>query len=559
MIVPIQHVDVICPLAEKEATLSALRDLKAVHLDLASGVSPEVQTLRGEASRALTAVSLIRRARQEVEIDDATQWNKATVQDVLAWDAEIAALKDRMGTLAGLIQKYAPYGDFDPELVKKIRAAGVDLSQVAELPEVLPPKRLSALQAEKAQAEARKAELTAQIAQADEKPILTAFPELEDRIAFAEARRLMSAHGELAVISGWIPEPRVAALRDAAKVSGWGLLLRKPAEDELPPTLLEPPKAFKPLVAIFKALGISPAYNEADVSVPFMCYFSLFFAMLVGDGAYGLIFLALTLLGWKKTAGHRSPVAKSWLVLMTVFSSATVVWGLLSNTWFGAGLPCCKNWVTVQWLADPSYRHMMLLCFTIGVSHLMIARIWNGICLINDTKCLAEFGWAGILLYMYFVTNTIVGIFPGVPMPLHIVMGVSVLLVACFSLKKNELKTRGAELGMLPLTIISSLGDIISYVRLFAVGLASVKVAENFNSMALSFMAGEHAWYVTALAAVGMVLVLLVGHGMNIAMAALSVLVHAVRLNTLEFSNHKGVSWSGYFYSPFQKRAGNNC
>ena len=238
---------------------------------------------------------------------------------------------------------------------------------------------------------------------------------------------------------------------------------------------------------------------------------------------------------------------------MTVFSFATVVWGVLSNTWFGAGIPWCADWPTVKWLADPSYRNMMLLCFTIGVSHLMVARIWNGVCKFPDSTSLAEFGWAGVLLLMYLVTNSIVGIFPGVPQWGFWVGGVSIALIFLFTVKPSELKTRGAELGMLPLNIMSALGDIISYVRLFAVGLASVKVAENFNSMATGLVAGEQSWWVTALMAIAMVAILLIGHGLNLAMAGLSILVHAVRLNTLEFSNHKGVSWAGYAFCPFRR------
>jgi V/A-type H+-transporting ATPase subunit I len=298
--------------------------------------------------------------------------------------------------------------------------------------------------------------------------------------------------------------------------------------------------------ALFSGLGIAPAYTEADVSVPFMCYFSLFFAMLVGDGAYGAIFLAGTL-------AMRKKLPRSWFTLLTVFSSATVLWGLLSNTWFGAGIPWCADWPTVKWLADPSYHNMMLLCFTIGVSHLMLARIWNGVCKAPDSTCVAEFGWAGILLFMYLVTNSIVGIFSGIPHWGFWVLGVSIVAVFGFSVKPSELKTRGAELGMLPLNVMSALGDIISYVRLFAVGLASVKVAENFNSMATGLISAENAWWMNALMCIAMVAILVVGHALNLAMAGLSILVHAVRLNTLEFSNHKGVSWSGYEYRPFKR------
>jgi len=106
---------------------------------------------------------------------------------------------------------------------------------------------------------------------------------------------------------------------------------------------------------------------------------------------------------------------------------------------------------------------------------------------------------------------------------------------------------------MLPLNIMSALGDIISYVRLFAVGLASVKVAENFNSMAIGLFENADAWWVKALMAIAMVAVLAFGHVLNLMMAGLSILVHAVRLNTLEFSNHKGITWSGLAFSPFRK------
>ena len=151
------------------------------------------------------------------------------------------------------------------------------------------------------------------------------------------------------------------------------------------------------------------------------------------------------------------------------------------------------------------------------------------------------------------MSNSIVGIFDGIPKWSFWMFGVSLVLVFGFTLKGNELKTRGVELGMLPLNIMSALGDVISYVRLFAVGLASVKVAENFNNMALSIFNCTDMVWLKPITAVGMILVLLVGHGLNFAMAGLSILVHAVRLNTLEFSNHKGVTWAGYAFSPFRR------
>ena len=543
MIVKMLHLDLVCLSAEKEKTLTQLRDLGAVHLDLSSAQGATVAAAKGAAADAEKAVRLILKSRgKEKDVNI----HERSVAEILAIDADRETLKAAKDELERTIRTYEPYGDFDPELAEQLLKNVEGLRDVVPLPEKLPPMRLSKMREKLDRIENRITIDIAKIAGSDESVILKNYPALADKIAFESAKELVGEQGELAYVSGWIPATGRGAFAAAAAEMGWGTLLREPADGEIPPTLVEPPKMFRPMKALFSGLGIAPAYTEADVSVPFMCYFSLFFAMLVGDGAYGAIFLAGTL-------AMRKKLPRSWFTLLTVFSSATVLWGLLSNTWFGAGIPWCADWPTVKWLADPSYHNMMLLCFTIGVSHLMLARIWNGVCKAPDSTCVAEFGWAGILLFMYLVTNSIVGIFPGIPKWGFWVLGVSIVAVFGFSVKPSELKTRGAELGMLPLNVMSALGDIISYVRLFAVGLASVKVAENFNSMATGLVSSENALWLNALMCVAMVAILVVGHALNLAMAGLSILVHAVRLNTLEFSNHKGVSWSGYAFNPFKK------
>ena len=550
MIVKMLHLDLVCLSAEKEKTVTQLRDLGAVHLDLSSAQGATVAAAKGAAADAEKSVRLILKARgKEKDVNI----HERSVAEILAIDADRETLKGAKDELERTIRTYEPYGDFDPELAEQLLKDVEGLRDVVPLPEKLPPMRLSKMREKLDRIENRITIDVAKLAGSDEKAILKKYPALADKIAFESAKELVGEQGELAFVSGWIPVTRSDAFLSAVRENGWGALLREPADGEIPPTLIEPPKLFRPVTAVFSGLGIAPAYTESDVSVPFFCYFTIFFAMLVGDGGYGALILALTIFGWFKTRNQRTLVAKSWLTLLTVFSSATVLWGLLSNTWFGAGIPWCADWPTVKWLADPSYKNMMLLCFTIGVSHLMIARIWTGITIINDRRCLAQFGWAGVVLFMYLVTNSIVGIFSGIPTWAFWMFGVSLVLVFGFTLKGDELKTRGVELGMLPLNIMSALGDVISYVRLFAVGLASVKVAENFNDMALSIFNCTDMVWLKPVTAIGMILVLLIGHGLNFAMAGLSILVHAVRLNTLEFSNHKGVTWAGYAFSPFRK------
>ena len=547
MIVRMKHLDLVCVAAEKEATLERLRALGAVHLDLGVATGVAVAAAKGEIEDAEKAVRLILKARGK---DFSEEIRPRTVAEVLALDDDRATLITEKERLEREVKTYAPYGDFDPELAKKLVDRGIDLKD--DLPAKLPEMRLSKMQEKLKRVENRIAIDTAKLAMSDEQTILGNYPALRERMEFEQAKELMSAKGAVAVVSGWVPETAVGGLASAAHDSGWGVLLREPAEGEVPPTLIDPPKFVKPVKALFEGLGIAPAYDEADVSVPFMCYFSLFFAMLVGDGAYGVIFLVATLFGWHKLTRFgqamtpQAVATRSWLKLMTVFSLATIAWGALSNTWFGVGIPWCRDWPTVRWLsgadapAGHEYDNMMFLCFTIGVSHLMLARLWNGVSRLNDRSCLGEFGWAGIVLFMYILTNSIVGIFGGVPTWAFGMFGISFLTVF--------IQAKGMDKGMLFLNAMSVLGDIISYVRLFAVGLASVKVAENFNSMALDL--GLPIW----IKWLPVVLIMAIGHGLNLAMAGLSVLVHAVRLNTLEFSNHKGVSWAGYAFRPFMNR-----
>ncbi len=97
----------------------------------------------------------------------------------------------------------------------------------------------------------------------------------------------------------------------------------------------------------------------------------------------------------------------------------------------------------------------------------------------------------------------------------------------------------------MPLAIVRAFSDLVSYIRLFAVGYATLVVAVSFNTMALDLKDSGIAGFFAA------VLVVVLGHGMNLALASMGVLVHGIRLNMLEFSSHLGMEWSGTRYRPF--------
>ena len=183
MIVRMQHLDLVCVAADRERTLERLRALGAVHLDLASAGGVSVQTAKGEIEEAEKAVRLILKARGKAT---GLEIRPKTVSEILALDADRATLLSEKERLEREIKVYAPYGDFDPALAKKILDRGIDLAD--RLPAKLPDMRLSKTQEKLARVENRVAVDTAKIAGADDRAILAKHPALCDRLAFEQAK-----------------------------------------------------------------------------------------------------------------------------------------------------------------------------------------------------------------------------------------------------------------------------------------------------------------------------------------------------------------------------------
>jgi V/A-type H+-transporting ATPase subunit I len=609
MIVPMKHLTLLCVANSREQTLDTLRSRGFVHLNIEHVASERFHdahaklaqsqkaqhiidaAIAGKPVPAVHASGLTHTPEQlvaiEARINSPLPTISGTEEEQIASVVHLAEIRqtlvNKADILAREIARIKPFGSFDVTLSAKLVSHGIAVTlfrcqgpvtvpthycalegktaycvQIGkpELPEhaeiiPLPDTPLATLEAEEAKMLSCADAIGRLLKEATStKTFLAAHEQLlKDQCVFVEASDTMQAQGAVVWITGWCPADQAEDLLKTAKQQAWGIMLRDPEPSEQVPTLLRPLRWLQPMLTLFKALGISPAYNEADVSLPFFAFFSIFFAMLVGDGGYGFIILALAL--WGRTKVKANPVARAPFTLLTVFSIATIIWGALSNTWFGAHPAALSNTVS-RWLTLPGGKgdsNMMLICFTLGVFHLSVARVWNAIVLFPDSKFLAQVGWVGVIWFMYFLSGSIVGVLP-MPLAMKIVFGVSILLIVLFMLKKSELKSGAADLGMLPLNIISCLGDVISYVRLFAVGLAGVKVAENFNEMAISLDLPIY------LKIIPVVLILILGHALNFAMAGLSVLVHAVRLNTLEFSNHKGIAWAGIPFNPFRKTAG---
>jgi V/A-type H+-transporting ATPase subunit I len=596
MIVRMKRLTLLCLTHDRDAALDELRELGVVHVtDRRPPAGEELEALRARlaaAERALAALPV----KPEREDAAATPGDAADLpaEGVVA---EVLALLDRRDALAARaaevhreLSRYAGFGEFDRDEVRELQRAGVwtalavappneplaapagvvltelgrdrggrrlMLAALGGRPEPLPdlgghyelvpwPERtladlhgqVAAAESESAAAARRLDELaTARGAVA----VLARATAEEAR--FAEVAAGMDEAGELSVLSGYLPAAEQDAVRAAAAAHGWGIVLEDPEPGEDVPIQLHQSRWVRPVSTVFDFLHIYPGYWEDDAGWVILPFFSLFFAMIVGDAGYAMLLIALTaVLQWrlKKVPAHV-------FHMMYIVGAATLVWGVLSGSYFGIPtLPRFAQQLQVAWIADRD--NLIDLCFLIGAVHLSFAHVWNAVSLSRTgawTKVIAQGGWLLVVWSMFFIARSAV-LGRGAPGFLLLMLLAGVILVAAFMKTPAELKTSWIDHAMLPLTLVGNFVDILSYIRLFAVGYASVAVLAAFNDMAASI------GFDSPLTAVAASVLLLFANALNIVLAGLGVLVHAVRLNTLEFSTHKGLAWQGHvLYTPF--------
>ncbi|MFH1213645.1 MAG: hypothetical protein V1681_06130, partial [Candidatus Neomarinimicrobiota bacterium] len=354
-------------------------------------------------------------------------------------------------------------------------------------------------------------------------------------------------------LEGYCPEKNLNSFKDLAEKEGWGYLADDPDDPAEVPTLISKPRWLKMVDPIFSFMGTIPGYQEFDVSFWVLAFFSLFFALIVGDAGYGFIFMITAIILRRKNKQASPEIF--WLVY--ILSGALIFWGAITGTWFGfetvARLPLFSSLIvdkvaTFSKNPDQVSIFLMYLTFLIGAIHLSIGHILNGIKKINSLQSLAQLGWVGVVWGLFFLVCNLILSDPLPDIALHLIW-IGAIMIACFDnyLKGHFWKGIGATIGNLPLSIISSFGDVISYVRLFAVGLAGVAVEDSFNNMALGGGVDNLLKGIIA------ILIIVFGHSLNIVLCMMSVIVHGIRLNMLEFSGHLGMQWTGQKYEPFRE------
>ena len=368
-----------------------------------------------------------------------------------------------------------------------------------------------------------------------------------------------AAEDALTVFVGFAPVSEDERLEKAFSKMEAFCLKEKTRPEDNPPIKLKNTKFAREFERITGMYGL-PVYDEADPTPMISIFFLLFFAMCMGDAGYGIVLILAGIAiakGWLKIG-----MFKGMGTLITILGVATTVVGLVLGTAFGIDLRTAA-WVP-DWLhkvmlpakfPGTDYDYGMVLSIIIGILHLVLAMTVKAVMFTKRfgfKESVSAWGWL-ILIVGGIATAllTLGGVFsPGVTrMAIIIVGGLSFLGIFLFNKPgRNPLINIGAGLWDTYQTATGLLGDVLSYIRLYALGLAGGMLGGAFNTLGTMVLGdgGIGRW-------IAFVLILLIGHTLNLLMCCLGAFVHPLRLNFLEYFKNSGYEGMGAKYNPLKK------
>ena len=395
-----------------------------------------------------------------------------------------------------------------------------------------------------------------------EKAIVEQRIEYENALSKMETVTGISSQQTLSYIIGYVPTEDMEGLKKVAGKNCWALSSDDPEEtDENVPTKLKNNKLVSLLNPLTDFLGIVPGYREEDISPWFLLFFCIFFGMIFGDAVYGIILLLISIIGITKTSKKEVPQGLQLLLLLGAF---TTVWGVMTCTWLGVEVEkvpgilrdiSLSAFSTAKTSKAGVDQNMQFFCFSLGLIHLTIARVKSIFKKIKSPGVFGEIGnlamvWGMFNVVLFLVvSNDELRVYPLLPVSIYLLGGGFALnfIFGAYERSVGQSVLDGAKNFItVVLGLPNIFSDIMSYIRLWAVALAGASIASTVNLMA-GPMLGNFLVFAG-------ILLLASGHGLNLVLNVLSVLVHGVRLNTLEFSGHVGLSWSGVAYRPFAEK-----
>ena len=361
-----------------------------------------------------------------------------------------------------------------------------------------------------------------------------------------------AAENTIVTLVGYVPTENEQTATAAIDQTGVFYLKENATVKDNPPISFRNNKFVKMFEVLTDMYG-RPGYDGFDPTPYIAVFFMLFFAFCMGDAGYGLLLIGIGLL-LKKVDSF-----KDYAPLVVTLGVATTVIGFLFHTFFSIDIAQWSIFKGFPFLPAKiaGYDGTMVLALVIGIIHLCLAMIVKT-CNATRTKgfanSLGTWGWT-----LLIVGGTVVGALALIGVldkevtkwtiiVLGIVSAVGIFLLN--DLHRNPLINIGSGLWETYNTVTGLLGDVLSYLRLYALGLAGAMLGKAFNDIGLMILGDGHSipmW-------IPFLLIVIIGHTLNIAMCALGAFVHPLRLNFLEFFKNSGYEADGRNYNPLKKQ-----
>ena len=589
-----------------ESFLRRIQELGVLHVEATQeGMAEPDSELEGKLKLAAHVKEWIARLEALPPATDAPQADGRSAADILSYLDGLDAARSRAEAELQRLRKdeaaLLPWGDFDPASVEALSEAGCEMgffacparsfsSEWAEqcyATEVanrdgkvyfvtftptgvepgidaerlrLPRISLSALQGQIRGKEEEIAGIGRKIGQAAE-AYATRLRDYEnevrtsvafDRVILGTAR---TAGDRLMVLQGWIPEDRAEEVCAFLASQDVYYEIRAARKDDNAPVKLKN-NAFVRMYEMLTRMYGMPDYGEFDPTPIVAPFFTLFFAFCLGDSGYGLLLVALGFFLKRKLPKSMAGMMN----LVITLGCATTVFGAILGTFFGISLfdsalpESVKRFMIAGKIEGTNYDKQMLLALIVGIVHICVAMTVKAICATvryGFKESLSAWGW--MILVVGFVATGSLAFLKVIPEDLSgwlfvgigSVAGIGIYLLN--NLHRNVLVNIGAGLWDTYNMASGLMGDVLSYLRLYALGLAGGLLGGVFNQLA--FMVEDAAGGVAGIISCGLILVL--GHSLNIAMSCLSAFVHPLRLTFVEYFKNSGYEGHGRAYEPF--------
>jgi Archaeal/vacuolar-type H+-ATPase subunit I len=588
---------------EYENFLKEIRELGVIHVSekqQGTAESPELQDnirLSGRLTSTLNLFDLINTEKTDIDAIGDPVYGFKVLDEVEELQNEKSKLNQQLQIHIKDENTLAPWGDFLPQSIRDLHDAGMDINfyicqdsnykpEWEELYNAIIINKVSSkihfititrrgetvdLDAEhiklprysltevresvKTIEEALKVneEKLSSLAKAGRPSIKAAIKQLHQEIEFSKVllNTQHTAGEKLMLLEGWIPEPQEANIAKYLESNNVYFEISNPVpEDDVPIQFNN--KGFFSWFEPICRLYMLPKYGELDLTPFFAPFFMVFFGLCLGDMGYGLLLLAAVTI-YRLVAKNISATIKPILSLVQILSFSTIVCGLLTGGFFGYSL-YDLDWPIVQRLKNAvalDNNEMFQLSLILGVIQIMfgmILKVVNQIIQFGFRYAVATLGW--VILFLSIIAAFI---FPNL-LPMFdtahlVIMGVAALMIFLYnSPEKNVFINIGLGFWDTYNMATGLLGDVLSYVRLFALGLSGGILASVFNSLASGLSPDN-----VIVGPIVFILIFVIGHAINIFMNVLGAIVHPMRLTFVEFFKNAGYEGGGTEYKPFSK------